>query len=225
MSFESIDHQFLIMSMGPPHSQAHTFNDSLINELYLRSPNLFDDHPEPQLLATSSDNGILIPSSSTISLLNLSQEQLITSPKTMNNFVERRISSNASMINHYINQQRMQQYHKMNDGSITVPDSPNLDPVSIQNSPSRFWLSPPRTFSNQNLQQRSLSTSCISRNQINQLFTVSNAKRIGTPNLVPVQSQDPLMTPLLLNDNHADNYFNYNPIEEDEAVESESEKV
>lgn len=205
-SYESIDQQLHSLSIATPLTQE--FPKAIpINNFHLhKSPYL--DHPEPQLLATSvgkDSDGQIIPSTSTISLLSLNQDIPLNNRK-----------NSHTTINHYMNQQRMQHYHKLTSPeAINIPDSPNLDPVSLHGSPSRFWLTnqtPPRSLSNS-----------LSRTQLNQLFSLGMIKRVGSPNLVPVQAQDPPMTPLYLNE--SEGYFSYTKIDENEASEVETDIV
>ena len=141
------------------------------------------DHPEPELLATSVGkevDGRLIPSSSTISLLSLNQ-----SPSLRNS-----TTTSYTNLQHL---QRMQPYHNQKVTTSPAdythsfstsrfipiqqqppPDSPNLAPISLGSSPSRFWLSSPPKSMN----------------------------RIGDePVIRPVQTplEEPPMTPLYLN--------------------------
>lgn len=155
--------------------------------------NQLNDHPEPELLATSVGrdmDGRLIPSSSTISLLSLNnqhqQQQQFLSPQfqqqatfnlspqpNQNQFDDANYNYGARKSNirsrnsvTHLNQKRYETYQKLTspppqdhstsqsipiNNKIITPDSPNLDPTSLNGSPSRFWLSsqtPPRSLNN-----------------------------------------------------------------------------
>lgn len=240
-SYESIDQQMLSLSVNyNDYNRARAIPSS-----YKHKSPISEDHPEPQLLATSVGqdlDGRLIPSTSTISLLSLNQERKLDGERpdsininkydnllknyndsfknhdkeNSNAFIlERKNSTSGYTVNHYMNQQRIQHYHQKNYSDNNLPpDSPNLDPVSLHGSPSRFWL-------NSQTPPRSLSSSNLSRNHLNQLFSMGKIKLVGSPNLRPVQTQDPPMTPLYLNETK-DGYFSYIPIEENEDSEEES---
>lgn len=143
-------------------------------QVFMALDDLTDEHPEPELLATSVGkdlDGRLIPSSSTISLLSLSNNAVPAHqdvyvgkqpavPERVNSYTN--IRSRNSLT--HFTQQRLQPYQKLTsptmptgEFSITspqsipfsrthshsqiAPDSPNLDPTSLGGSPSRFWLS------------------------------------------------------------------------------------
>lgn len=169
------------------HSQAQ-YND-IQNQL--------NDHPEPELLATSVGrdmDGRLIPSSSTISLLSLNNQpqQLQQSPQiqqqasfhlspqlNQNQFEDPNANYNYTSGSNrktnirsrnsltHLNQKRFETYQRLTspppgqdhstsqsipiNNKFITPDSPNLDPTSLNGSPSRFWLSsqtPPRSMNN-----------------------------------------------------------------------------
>ncbi|KAF3993105.1 hypothetical protein FT663_00929 [Candidozyma haemuli var. vulneris] len=138
-------------------------------QLDVQDTGLTDEHPEPELLATSVGkdiDGRLIPSSSTISLLSLNTNGNFGSAATQYSgfphILDRKnshsgLGSRNSLTR--LNHQRLQPYHKLastqessspatqsipmvrNAGAmLSAPDSPNLDPTSLGGSPSRFWL-------------------------------------------------------------------------------------
>jgi hypothetical protein len=185
-------------------SYTNPTNSSAPRSPTMVSPNL-TEQPEPQILATSAgndSNGTLITSTSNISLLSLNHEfpVLMNSPKIIPNtsFILDRKNSHAS-------QQRIQHYQKFAPSNVEFsasvpinvpPDSPNLVPTSVGGSPSRFWLSnqtPPRSIND------------VTK-VIPSLFTGPKSKRVGSPILNPVQTQDPPMTPLYLSEDN-DSYF------------------
>lgn len=230
-----------------------------------------DDHPEPELLATSVGkelDGRMIPSSSTISLLSLNSNSILS----LNNesyqsnkpsqfppppLLDRKNSfpsmiSSRNSITH-LSHQRLQPYLKMTSPNVPLtadfnvstsprviplsrnqsfyqatPDSPNLDPISVGGSPSRFWLSsqtPPKSLSGsltmtrpQVLQMTPLNNAPSTNQQVHGFNVGSthavskaiNIKRTGSdsPVLNPVQTpiEDTPMTPLYLN-SERNNYF------------------
>lgn len=248
---------------------------------------LRDEHPEPPLLATSVGkdlDGRIIPSSSTISLLSLSNNSHSNStsnfaagvPSNITNFVgnpaniaDLQFSSNKltqtftpnsiergnsfsnlrsrNSFNH-LGQQRLQPYQKLtspamvggpefasisspqniplkrNFSSLFTPSSPNLDPTSVANSPSGFWLNsqtPPASSSSIGV-YRSSNAHFSSIAGMTPMSGISEPARVqeeqGSQNLVskhiniqrsggdspilnPVQTplEDGPMTPLYLN--------------------------
>lgn len=230
-----------------------------------------DEHPEPELLATSVGkelDGRMIPSSSTISLLSLNSNNFLS----LNNdsyqsnkpaqfpppLLDRKNShptliSSRNSITH-LSHQRLQPYLKMTSPSIPpnvdfynttspqviplsrnqsfhqiTPDSPNLDPVSLGGSPSRFWLNsqtPPKSLSGSLTMSRS---QVFPMSQINGMAQTNhpqvqgvnvgsahsvskaiNIRRSGgdSPALNPVQTpiEDLPITPLYLN-SEKNSYF------------------
>lgn len=297
-------------SMSPkfePFSTKSLLSKSLAGDSSFRhkpsSPQMFasidaaelrDEHPEPPLLATSVGNdleGRFLPSSSTISLLSLSNNSHNNSRSNVATIVSNDVSQTTSIMGNppnYIDlhfsqnkptaqtftttsiergnsfsnlrsrnfhnlsgQQRLQPYQKVsspaipsgpefmsfsspqniplkrNFSSLFTPSSPSLDPTSVANSPSGFWLSsqtPPRgtnsaskvkgvitTFGN-NYQTAPMAGATFSENQ-GSLHLVSkhiNIQRSGgdSPILHPVQTpiEDMPMTPLYLNSD-SNSYF------------------
>lgn len=153
------------VSAQPPYATKSLLSSSLVGEKYSTQPpdlqtilmeqfsrNLTDEHPEPELLATSvgkDNDGRLIPSSSTISLLSLSnnaasaatnylefaavQKQpslgllLVPAPPAMD-----RINSYTNMRSRnsltHLSQQRLQPYQKLT--SPTVGSSAEFTSIS-----------------------------------------------------------------------------------------------
>lgn len=184
---------------------------------------LTDEHPEPELLATSVGKGIdgkLIPSSLTISLLSLNANSL-SSIGQLPQLVDRRNSHGPPLRTSltHLHHQRLHPYHKLtlagqeptpsihmvrSSGMISAPDLPNLDPTSLGTLPSRFWLgsqTPPKLLSGS--YKRSLHG-----------HNGHNTRRINRgdelPTLPPVQTpmEDLPMTPLHLS-LEVDSYFVY----------------
>ncbi|KAI5965155.1 uncharacterized protein KGF55_001375 [Candida pseudojiufengensis] len=127
----------------------------------------------------------------------------------------------------YLNLQRLQQYQRSTTSSqqqqqysenisninsnseyITIPNSPNLDPTSVGNSPSRFWLSsqtPPfkikplyQYVTHKQTNENNTNNNNISKSTI---IEISDSQGDKSPQLNPVQTplEDPPMTPLFLN--------------------------
>ncbi|KAI5952482.1 hypothetical protein KGF54_003349 [Candida jiufengensis] len=239
--------------------QQHTFfniHEIINNNNNNNNDEIILDHPEPQLLASSVGkdiNGKLIPSSSTISLLSLgqdsqySQQQQLQQSQNQQNqapILIRQNSNNRS----YLNLQRLQQYQRIsqsenlptinsiNSEYISIPNSPSLDPTSVGNSPSRFWLSsqtPPYKIKPiyQYVTHRNPTTN-------NSTTTLNNIQGDKSPQLNPVQTplEDPPMTPLFLNSQTRMDYFgqlteqveeeeheneNENNVDNDEILEME----
>ncbi|EMG49114.1 hypothetical protein G210_0199 [Candida maltosa Xu316] len=228
-----------------------------INEIVEDNNNMMDDHPEPELLASSVGkefDGRIIPSSSTISLLSLNQQEIYHSPKSLN----QSLSSTTTNINingstyhpsfltrknsmaSYSNLQRLQPYQKLtsppppqqqqqqhdyiHSNGIPIqslpPDSPNLDPVSLNGSPSRFWLSsqtPPASNNNSY------------KNHYTKTYYINTTGVSTSPVLNPVQTpiEEPPMTPLFLN-SRTDYFTRVNRLseaEEEEEEENDDEEV
>ncbi|CAI5758315.1 unnamed protein product [Candida verbasci] len=177
------------------------------------------DHPEPELLASSVGkeiNGRIIPSTSTISLLSLTPEANNKSPNLSSQpFIIRKNSISHSNI------QRLQPYYRLTSPppqsisqSNLEPESPNVDPTSLNNSPSRVWLNQtPNTSKNHHQFIRK------SNNNNN------NLNGSDSPILHPVQTpqEDPPMTPLYLS-NQRDYFTRYDIREEDEEKYEEEEE-
>ncbi|CCG25515.1 hypothetical protein CORT_0C01380 [Candida orthopsilosis Co 90-125] len=127
----------------------------------------------------------------------------------------------------------------------TVPNSPNLDPVSLGGSPSRFWLSsqtPPSSSANilkTGANQQASFQSHHSKPQYIVHKAGSGAmykavKGDDSPVLNPVQTpiEDPPMTPLFLSNTnsakHVDYFNHYHPnhsdLKEEESEEGEGEE-
>lgn len=244
------------MSISP---QQHAKQTSILEG----DAKLTDDHPEPELLATSVGkdiDGRLIPSSSTISLLSLNANGNLSSAATQYSgfphFIDRKNSHGSGLVLRnsltHLSHQRLHPYHKLtsltsqnqemacahtqsiplirNAGSMLLtPDSPNLDPVSLGGSPSRFWLAsqtPPKSLSGSyNKRSCTLQLSQLHSNPASTVpgTSSSGATSINTsrpplrafrgddsPTLNPVQTplEDLPMTPLYLN-SEADLYFVY----------------
>lgn len=227
-----------------------------------------DEHPEPELLATSVGkelDGRIIPSSSTISLLSLNSNNFLSlnndsyqsnKPAQFPPLLDRKNShptliASRNSITH-LNQQRLQPYLKINSPSVPAnadfhnstspqviplsrnhsfqhitPDSPNLDPVSLGGSPSRFWLSsqtPPKSHSGSFSRSHvfpmtQLHSTPHTTQQNGQYFAVGSANSVSkainikgsggdSPVLNPVQTpiEDMPMTPLYLN-SEKNSYF------------------
>ncbi|PSK41344.1 hypothetical protein C7M61_001026 [Candidozyma pseudohaemuli] len=197
---------------------------------------LTDEHPEPELLATSvgkDSDGRLLPSSLTILLLSLNANNL-GSIGQLPHIVDRRNSHGPALRNSltHLHHQRLQPYHKLTQvgqesntqsipmvrnaaGMLSAPDLPNLDPTSLGSLPSRFWLgsqTPPKSLSG------SYKRSCLQFTQLHphnaQLHNAQAGRRTNRgdelPTLPPVQTpmEDMPMTPLHLN-LEADSYFVY----------------
>lgn len=227
-----------------------------------------DEHPEPELLATSVGkelDGRMIPSSSTISLLSLNNNNFLSfnndsyqsnKPSQFPPPLLDRKNSHPTLISSrnsitHSNQQRLQPYLKMSSPSIPAnadfysttspqviplsrnqsfqhitPDSPNLDPVSLGGSPSRFWLNsqtPPKSLSGSLTMSR---TQMFPMTQLNsatqpqsQGFIIGSANSVSkainikgsggdSPILNPVQTpiEDMPITPLYLN-SEKNSYF------------------
>ena len=130
----------------------------------------------------------------------------------------------------------------------TIPSSPNLDPVSLGGSPSRFWLSaqtPPTPSTNMSRIQANSQTVLLQLLQQHLHFQpqyfVHKTRRGSTnkvatgddsPVLNPVQTpiEDPPMTPLFLSNTntvkHVDYFTHYHPNHSDlkeEALEEEED--
>lgn len=127
----------------------------------------------------------------------------------------------------------------------TVPNSPNLDPVSLGGSPSRFWLSsqtPPSSSANilkTGANQQTLLQLQHSKPQYIVYKAGSGAmykavKGDDSPVLNPVQTpiEDPPMTPLFLSNTnsakHVDYFNHYHPnhsdLKEEDLEEEEGEE-
>lgn len=130
----------------------------------------------PNLLATSVENNSLLSSNSTISLLSLNKPSMsrttsFTNPLMFQRVQFRRLSNNTQ-------QQPSSQQPQVQPISIdSVPETPNLDPISIQNSPSNFWLNKP---------------------MIKRQSSVTMQHSAYSPFLVPVRDHDGSVTPLIL---------------------------
>lgn len=95
----------------------------------------------------------------------------------------------------------------INAKNIAIPDSPNLDPTSLTNSPSRFWLSsqtPPKSINNSYKRLPVLPEQAIYDPRLEPV-TKSNVSPILNP--VQTPNGDP-MTPLYLNSD-VTNYFGF----------------
>lgn len=136
----------------------------------------------------------------------------------------------------------------------TIPNSPNLDPVSLGGSPSRFWLSsqtPPSSSTTTNVMKNRSNSQTLILSLLQQLLLHSQPQYIvhrtgsgtGTiykatrgddsPVLNPVQTpiEDPPMTPLFLSSvggvKHVDYFSHYhanNSELREEALEEEEEE-
>ncbi|EGW31850.1 uncharacterized protein SPAPADRAFT_62460 [Spathaspora passalidarum NRRL Y-27907] len=226
-----------------------------------------DEHPEPELLPTTvgrDSQGRIIPSTSTISLLSLNQQpdMSMTSPKIIVSnppvFIDRKNS--FGQLRNLINHKRLQPYQKMNSPNeytfmttttqsipiqeehVLQPPSPNLDPVSLGGSPSRFWLNSPtitKSLSKTQLQYTQ-NTQTLHSYQKQQQFhplapipqsvelpmqqtdselyiNIQHRNGSHSPTLDPVQtpSEDPPMTPLSLNravNGYSTDYFNLDSV-------------
>ncbi|GEQ72120.1 hypothetical protein JCM33374_g5806 [Metschnikowia sp. JCM 33374] len=245
---------------GPnPMPNCQSFQDAHSEE------SVNNGHPEPSLLATSVGkdlDGRLIPSSSTISLLSLSNN--ITSgpglavnleahtmgikgtgpslthvnPERVNSYTNLRSRNSIT----HLGQQRLQPYHKLTSpvvpaasefnsisspkaipwgrNQMITPDSPNLHPTSIGESPSRFWLNsqtPPASLTNplskpkpQFFAQGGLGMTPLHQTPSEKHafpYTLNIVKGNVSPTLNPVQTpqEDLPMTPLYLSSE--DGYF------------------
>ncbi|KAL6453116.1 hypothetical protein SBY92_000464 [Candida maltosa Xu316] len=170
---------------------------------------MMDDHPEPELLASSVGkefDGRIIPSSSTISLLSLNQQEISRKNSMASYSNLQRLQPYQKLTSPPPPQQQQQQHDYIHSNGIPIqslpPDSPNLDPVSLNGSPSRFWLS------SQTPPASGVSTS---------------------PVLNPVQTpiEEPPMTPLFLN-SRTDYFTRVNRLseaEEEEEEENDDEEV
>ncbi|CAN3365104.1 hypothetical protein DICA3_F15412 [Diutina catenulata] len=185
----------------------------------------FDDHPEPELVASSykDSDGHLIPSTSSISLLSLNDlgpQIRISSPQQLpRDFKEPKDRKNS-----FASQQRINHYRILNSppfsaamspldhvvSPVSAPDSPTLDPTSIGGSPSRLLLTSTISESLSNAMGSPPPLSphvdavvgfmpSLSMTPAKKKFMRSNAK-ILSPVLHPVQTpvEEPPMTPLYL---------------------------
>lgn len=108
-----------------------------------------DDHPEPELLATSVGRvgGRIIPSLSAISLLSLNSP---LDKEKEGRGVEGRGEIRPADLREWRRRAgrvalKVGLAPLLIPGRVPVPDLPSLGPTSIGNSPSRLWLStPPR---------------------------------------------------------------------------------
>ena len=215
--------------------------------------NATDGHPEPSILATSvgkDHGGRLIPSSSNISLLSLSNNLNSAPHLTTENLPglkggtsglahvnPERVSSYTNLRSRnsitHLGQQRLQPYHKISSpiappmgefnaisspktipwgkNQMIAPDSPNLHPTSIGESPSRFWLNaqtPPKALANLLSRSRNQFTNPVGLGtmplQANEKhvrpLAINIARGSDSPVLNPVQTplEDMPMTPLYL---------------------------
>ena len=113
-------------------------------------PLIDEDHlseiDSPNLLATSVENNSLLSSNSTISLLSLNKPSMSRTTSFSNPLMYQRVqfrrysnnNGNGNLERGGINIPQPQSLR-----IDPVPETPNLDPISIQNSPSNFWLNKP----------------------------------------------------------------------------------
>lgn len=169
-------------SMSSSSSKSNTMlsfinnnNNNNNNDLALVDEDHLSEIDSPSLLATSVENNSLLSSNSTISLLSLNKPSMsrtasFTNPIMFQRVQFRRYSNNTS------NERGVPIPQPPSLSSIDpLPETPNLDPISIQNSPSNFWLNRP----------------LIKRQS-------SVTQNVTSPFLCPVRDHDGNVTPLIL---------------------------
>ncbi|CAN3376300.1 hypothetical protein DIRU0_E26610 [Diutina rugosa] len=165
-----------------------------------------DDHPEPEFRPQSCGKdaaGRLIPSTSSISLLNLNND-IPRSPSMMMS------PQPSDRKNSFAHHQRLHHYRSVysppNDqpsSPVAVPDSPSLDPTSLGGSPpSRLWLSSSAAPATAAGEAPSPSPASVPGfHQVRQtVYIRTTPKPAMSPVLFPVQTplEEPPITPLTL---------------------------
>ncbi|CCH44292.1 hypothetical protein BN7_3854 [Wickerhamomyces ciferrii] len=179
-------------NLRTPHNiqNQYEYENAVIDE----EEDPLNDIDSPNLIATSVENNSLLSSNSTISLLSLNNKPVLSRNTSFSQPGLSSINSNSntsSIFNNPIMFQRVNlrrisnAQHERNTSinSIpplnidTLPETPNLDPVSIQNSPSNFWLNKPNLYRH---------------------GSINNQMNIDSPFLYPVKGHDGNVTPLIL---------------------------